>query len=151
MPEEQLPGGNATDGVVRVGDTVRKPWNQSSPAVQQLLARLRANGIDVPKPLGRDEQGRQILEFVEGTPAIDLPVLSAGELRRVGAMVRSIHDVCAELGSEFAGAWKSAVRIPAEHPDLLCHNDLGSWNLITGDRWVFIDWDAFGPSTRVRR
>lgn len=23
------------------------------------------------------------------------------------------------------------------------------WNLITGDRWVFIDWDAAAPSTRL--
>ncbi len=34
-------------------------------------------------------------------------------------------------------------------PDLLCHNDLTPWNLVIGERWVFIDWDAAGPSTRL--
>ena len=29
------------------------------------------------------------------------------------------------------------------------HNDLAPWNLIIGDRWVFIDWDGAGPSSRV--
>jgi Ser/Thr protein kinase RdoA (MazF antagonist) len=86
---------------------------------------------------------------VVGTPAIDLPSVSMTELRRIGAMIRSIHDVCAEIGPEFGEAWDLDVRIPAEQPDLLCHNDLGAWNLITGERWVFIDWDAFGPSTRL--
>lgn len=32
---------------------------------------------------------------------------------------------------------------------LSAHNDLGPWNLITGERWVFIDWDAAAPSTRL--
>ncbi len=149
MNELALLGGNATVGVVRVGDTVRKPWTKSSAVVQELLVLLSANGIDVPRPLGRDEQGRQVLEYVEGTPAIDLPALRVDELRRVGVMVRTIHDVCAEIGPRLAEAWKFDVRIPAAQADLLCHNDLGSWNLIMGDRWVFIDWDAFGPSSRL--
>jgi hypothetical protein len=46
MHEEPLSGGNATEGVMRVGDTVRKPWTPSSAVVQHLLARLAANGLD---------------------------------------------------------------------------------------------------------
>lgn len=31
----------------------------------------------------------------------------------------------------------------------MCHNDLAPWNLLVGERWVFIDWDAAAPSTRL--
>lgn len=144
--EERLDGGNASGAVVRVGDTVRKPWTTTTSRVVEFLEALRAAGLDVPAPLGRDEQGRLILEHIPGTMAIDQVPLERDVVRRVGALIRRIHDASAAL--EVPDDWP--VLLPAPAPDLICHNDLATWNLvIDGDRLVFIDWDGAGPSSRL--
>ncbi|MGH3171034.1 MAG: hypothetical protein ACRDN0_34865 [Trebonia sp.] len=68
--EIPLPGGNMNGGVVRVGDTVRRPAGPWTPAVHALLAHLHAVGFaGAPRPLGIDEHDREILTFVPGTVA----------------------------------------------------------------------------------
>lgn len=141
-----LHGGNASGAVVRVGDTVRKPWQPSTPRVVEFMDALREAGIDVPRTYGADEQGRLVLEFVPGTMAIDLAPLPLDTLTRVGALVRRIHDASARL--PVPEDWQAVV-FPAPYTELLCHHDLATWNLVVdGDRLVFIDWDAAGPSSR---
>lgn len=145
--ERPLTGGNATQGVVRVGDTVRKPWTRNSPRVIDFLTALRARGVDAPRPLPRDERGRMALEFIGGTTALGGDPLTLDELARVGRMVRRIHDASTGIPIHDPQDWD--VLIPASDADLLCHNDLAPWNLVIGERWVFIDWDGAGPSTRL--
>ncbi|MGO3210173.1 MAG: phosphotransferase [Brachybacterium sp.] len=146
---QPLEGGNATAGVVRVGDTVRKPWGPTTPAVHELMRTVAAAGIDVPAVRGRDQQGRQVLEFVPGTSALDAPPLRLDELRRVGRMIRSIHDASAGFAPSAPAPWDALLPVPEGTPDLICHGDLTPWNLILGERWVFIDWDGAAPSTRL--
>ena len=145
--EQELTGGNASESVVRIGHTVRKPWLEKSAEVQSYLGALQRAGVDVPQPLGRDEHGRSMVEYVEGVLAMDHLPLGRDDLLRVGGMVRQIHDASQSLIIRNPGDWK--MLLPAENPDLMCHNDLAPWNLILGDRWVFIDWDGAGPSTRL--
>ncbi|MCR2799437.1 phosphotransferase [Microbacterium sp. zg-Y818] len=148
MEEQALAGGNASGAeVVRVGDTVRKPWTASTPSVVRYVETLRAAGIDAPAPLGRDDQGRQVQEFIPGTLAIDAGRFSPADLHRVGSIVRGIHDASATYIAEPDAIWETA--IPAPGDELICHNDLAPWNLLIGERWVFIDWDAAAPSTRL--
>lgn len=148
MAENEIPlhGGNATTGVVRVGRTVRKPWTTATGAVVEFVSALADKGVDVPLPLGRDEQGRQIIEFVPGQLAEDAGPLSIADLTRVGRMVREFHDA-SEVFSSSDTAWDTL--IPTSEANLICHNDLAPWNLIVGDRWVFIDWDGAGLSSRL--
>ncbi|GLJ60105.1 trifolitoxin immunity domain-containing protein [Microbacterium barkeri] len=145
--EVPLTGGNATGDVVRVGDTVRKPWTPNSARIATFLSALRAQGVDAPRPLPRDDQGRMVLEYIGGTTALESDPLTLSELARVGRMVREIHDASATIPMDGTHDWD--VLIPAADADLLCHNDLAPWNLVIGERWVFIDWDGAGPSTRL--
>lgn len=147
MQEHTLSGGNVTDRVVRVGQTVRKPWAAATPSVTAFVQAVRATGVDAPEPLGQDEDGRSVQEFIHGTIAMDQGPLSLDDVRRVGSIVRAIHDASAQFTPPENAAWESA--LPAPGSDLVCHNDLAPWNLIIGERWVFIDWDAAAPSTRL--
>lgn len=145
--EHELTGGNATDGVVRIGETVRKPWSAGTPSVIEFMGAVRSAGVDVPAVLGRDDQGRQVLELIPGALAMDLEPLSVRDLARVGGIVRAIHDASEGFVPTVAAHWESAIASPGS--DLICHGDLAPWNLIIGSRWVFIDWDGSGPSTRL--
>ena len=141
-----LEGGNAAAGVVRVGETVRKPWLPTSARTIEYMEALQAKGVDLPSTHGRDERGRLVLEFVPGELAQEIVPLATETVGRVGALVRTIHD--ASEGLPVPNDWE--VLLPAEEPDLVCHNDLAPWNLIIdADRLVVIDWDGAGPSTRL--
>lgn len=97
--------------------------------------------------MGSDEHGRQVQEFIPGTLAIHADPLSQADLYRVGEMVRAIHDASATYIPPEDAVWETAIPAPAS--ELVCHNDLAPWNLLIGDRWMFIDWDASAPSARV--
>ncbi|MGB4777317.1 phosphotransferase [Microbacterium sp.] len=142
-----LAGGNASGDVARVGNSVRKALTPASSSVHAFMRAMREAGVDVPEPRGQDERGRQVIEFVPGRPAIERGPFTHAELRRVGALVRSIHDASETFLAPADAIWETA--IPAPGADLVCHNDLAPWNLIIGERWVFIDWDAAAPSTRL--
>lgn len=148
MPADEvhLSGGNASGSVVKVGGTVRKPWSEATPSTAAFVEALRARGIDAPRPLGRDEYGRQIVEYIPGVLADAGGPLAEEQLARVGGLVRAIHDAAADL--PMTGGWDEPL-VQAPAAELICHNDLAPWNLVTGERWVFIDWDAAGPSTRL--
>lgn len=149
MSDEEVPltGGHATAQVVRVGSTVRKPWTAATPAVVAFMTEMVAHGVDLPAPLGHDDHGRQVIEFVPGRLADQAGPLTLPQLTRVGCLVRAIHDASEGFSPAQPSGWD--VLLPAEDADLICHNDLAPWNLVIGHRWVFIDWDGAGPSTRL--
>jgi Ser/Thr protein kinase RdoA (MazF antagonist) len=147
--ETPLSGGNASPFVRRVGDTVRKPWTASTPSVHRLLSHLRAEVGDlVPLPMGRDGEGRQVLEFVAGTEAMYQMPLSVDECHRVGELIRRLHDASTTFARRDDDAWTTAMRTAGD--EIIGHNDLAPWNLIRGsERWAFIDWDGAGPTTPI--
>ena len=58
---------NGLTEVERVGDTMRRSTGPWTPAVHALLRHLEAVGFEgAPRVLGSDDQGREVLTFIEG-------------------------------------------------------------------------------------
>jgi hypothetical protein len=153
---ELLPAGDVTDGVVRVGGTVRRPHQPQSYAVAHYLDWLEDAGFeDSPRFLGRDGAGRDVLTFVRGECAGSVPerwAQSEELLRSVALLVRRLHEA-------------SAGFVPSRHPfpqhlfptgqlrqdqgRLVCHLDVTPQNVVVrGGRAVgLIDFDLAGPGT----
>ena len=150
--ETPLEGGNMSSGVVRVGDTVRRPAGAWTPAVHALLNHLHAVGFrGAPRALGLDEQGREVLTFVPGSvawPDHFSRLDPDDQLRRVVRLIRDFHDAVAEFTPPPDAWWQ--ILIPADGDEIIAHHDLAPWNLIIGDQqWAFIDWDVAAPGTRL--
>ena len=63
--EVPLRGGRVTPGVVRVGNTVRRPVTEASPFVARLLGHLERRGFaGAPRHLGLDAAGRDCVREV---------------------------------------------------------------------------------------
>ena len=138
--------------MVRVGDTVRRPAGPHTPAVHALLSYLHAVGFEgAPRPMGLDEQGREVLEFIPGVvpwpDRFDL-LAPAGRLQRAARLIRGFHDAVTGFAPPADARWQ--VPIPAEGDcDIIAHHDLAPWNLVAGPRWALIDWDCAAPGTRL--
>jgi hypothetical protein len=145
-PEQALPGGFVND-VVRIGGTVRRPAPKNAAFVRRLLRYLEDHQWSAaPQFLGEDEQGREMLTFIDGYVAWELEqppeVRSEDSLVRVAELVRELHDLTA--GTDLtAGA------------EAVCHNDLSPKNTVYRDLGAglrpvaFIDWDNATPGERV--
>ena len=99
---ELLTGDGVTQGIVRIGDTVRRPLRPFSLTVQAYLAHLRDAGFTgAPLPFGVDEQGREVLSFVPGdVPRNPLPPETAGDevLVALARLIRALHEASAGRG-----------------------------------------------------
>jgi hypothetical protein len=146
MQEVRLPGGYRSE-VVRSGATVRRSWPAQAEFVHALLNLLaHAGWSGSPRFLGRDEQGREILSYIDGHVPLDsgppAEVRSDACLAATARLIREFHDLTA--GSPLAGDC-----------EVVCHNDLSPDNTVYLDAGgglvpvTFIDWDIAGPGDRI--
>lgn len=153
--EEPLHGGNQAAGIVRTGDTVRRPAQPWSPAIRVLLGHLAtaAPGI-APRDLGVDDQGRDILSFEHGaTGHYPLSGAMRSEESLVGAarLLRRYHDATVDLAGRTELPWQYRDADHARH-EVICHSDVAPYNVIYRDGLpaVLIDFDHAGPGPRLR-
>ena len=150
--ETPLSGGNVT-AVVRIGDTVRRATGPWSLAVHALLRHLEAAGYDAaPRFLGIDEQGREMLSFVEGhVPEGAHPgAVTADALRDVGRMIRALHAASAGFRLPDGVNWHLR-SLGGPEPHVVCHHDLAPRNTVfrDGRAEAFIDWDMATPESPI--
>jgi Ser/Thr protein kinase RdoA (MazF antagonist) len=138
--------------VVRLGSTLRRSMGPWTPAVHALLRHLERAGFDgAPRALGHDEQGREVLSFVEGQVASG-PTLAAypdATLFALGHLIRRMHTATEGFSLPDGVQWyhPPVTDLPGMDgaPLVVCHNDLSPGNTVlaadSGGPIAFIDWD----------
>lgn len=154
MMEQEIPlsGGNVNAGVVRIGDTVRRHPGRARKAVHVLLQYLESRHFSgSPKLLGMDEQGREMLSFIDGE-AGQWPAIWASEdaLMSSARLLRSYHDHTIDLIASNE-TWVYEYPDRARH-EVICHNDFGAYNIVFKDLQAvgIIDFDLAGPGPRLK-
>lgn len=151
---ERLAGGNV-GGAVRIGPTVRRTTGPWTPAVHALLAHLaRAGLVEVPRVLGVDELGREVLSHLPGRVVdVDAETPATPLLTDAMRWLRRYHDVVD--GFVHPSPWRTIAR-PVEEGELICHHDFAPYNVAVsssadGERVVGVfDWDMAGPGSRLQ-
>jgi hypothetical protein len=156
---EPLIGDGVTQGIVRIGDTVRRPLRPFSLTVQAFLAHLRDAGFTgAPLPLGVDEQGREVLSFVPGDVARWLPPeQTAGDdvLAALARLIRALHEASAGWEPPPDAVWGGTPANPGGpvtgQTELVSHRDYVLGNVIfrAGRPAALIDFDLAKPTTRL--
>lgn len=139
-PKRTELSGGAQRHVVRVGNTVHIPVHRRSDYVADLLGHLERVGFEgAPRWLGREEDGRDVFTYVDGSVPGDPPYrLSDDQVFAAADLVRRFHDAAA--GTPLC-----------EGAETVCHGDLGPHNTVFRDRSpvAIIDWDdGVGPGSR---
>ncbi len=142
--EERLAGGNV-GGAVRVGDTVRRATGLWTPAVHAFLNHLATRIPHVPRVLGFDEMGREVLDYLPGRIVdVDAEILTLGQIASIVEWTRAFHAAVADFSHP--GPWRY---FPMPGPTMIGHNDIAPYNVcFDGDNVVGVfDWDMSGPTT----
>lgn len=164
MEEVPLAGGDVTEGVVRVGATVRRPRGPWSRSVASYLLHLEQAGFgEAPRFLGVDERGRDILEFIEGhvpsQPVVEDWAASPGVVAGVARLLRRLHTASASFVPPADAFWFGddvPVELPVDVPerppaDIVSHFDVTPQNVVFRDSEPvgLIDFDLTRPGSRL--
>lgn len=134
-------GGRVTAGVVRLGDTIRRPITTDRSHVHTLLLHLEQQQFSrVPRFLGTDERNREILSFLPGNVPQDLDHFDDEQLSAAAALLRRFHDATVGLVRDEDGV-----------TEVICHNDWGPPNAVFFDGLPMgiIDFDTIAPGLRL--
>lgn len=151
MTEQEKPlGGGSITGATRVGNSVRRETGPWTSTIHALLNHLETVGFrGSPRVLGIDDQGREILTFIDGESATypwPAMLFTADGMRAMGRLIREFHDAVAGFTPPDDAFYRIG-RCELKAGEIVCHGDLGYWNTVWDGGSVvgIIDWDFAEP------
>lgn len=152
FPETQLTGGERTN-VVRKGDVVAResgPWSTSVHALLRHLERVGFDGSPRIVGSGFDEQGREVLTYMEGEVINPAP-WTDDAIAELGILMRRFHDGTRSFQVPKDADWRPWFGRSVGTPDIIGHCDAAPWNIVSraGKPVALIDWEVAGPVDRL--
>ena len=124
-----MTGGNVSN-VYRSGDTVRREVKSDNINIRKLLKHLEKEFLLCSKVLGVDEQGREVLSFIDGVAGHD-PLkeymCTHDVLKEIASMLRLYHDAVQDFS--ISDDWERMDNTP-NNIEVVCHNDFAMYNII---------------------
>jgi len=139
---EPLRGGRTTLGVVKLGETVRRPATPNSIFVRNLLMHLERSGFaGAPRHLGVDEDSRDVFSYLPGEVPSELGRHKDHVLQAAARLIRGFT-------MRLPPWWIRTLRRAPDF-EVVCHNYLSPCNAVfrTGIPVALIDFDGLA---RVR-
>ncbi|MCU1679095.1 MAG: aminoglycoside phosphotransferase [Frankiales bacterium] len=131
---------------------MRRPTGPWTPAVHELLTYLHDNGLrGIPTLHGLDEEGREVLEYVEGRGVpIDAEIVLDSVLAEAVVWLRDFHDIVEGFRPDGPRTWRGGESELGDD-QIVCHHDPGAYNWIiqSGHFVAMIDWDMAGPGRAI--
>lgn len=136
--------------IIQNDAAVHRPAHYWTGSVHGLLRYLESVGFTyAPRVLGFDEQGREMLSFIEGESGAKgwEKILSDEGLSKYAKLLRRYHDAVAGYVPAADSEWAYGHN-QLEPGEIICHGDFGPWNIVwRGDEPVgIIDWDMARPA-----
>jgi hypothetical protein len=150
--------------VVRSTEGVHRstgPWTET---VHAFLRHLESVGFDgAPRVVGFDDQGREVLSFIEGEVLMDpawepgrpgpWPEFARSEecLVETGRLLARFHAASASFAPDETARWRQHDSPLLGEGQIVCHGDVGPYNTVYrgGMPVAFIDWDAIRPGDPI--
>ncbi|MCB5173665.1 phosphotransferase [Microvirga lenta] len=150
--EQPLSGGGRT-AVARRGNVIVRetgPWASSVHALLRHLQQVGFAGAPQVVGSGFDEQGRELLTYIEGEVRNPAP-WSDDAIFELGAMMRRLHDATASFRVPDNATWRAWFGRSVGIPDIIGHCDTAPWNIVSldGKPIGLIDWEVAGPVDRL--
>ena len=136
--EVMLKGGMTAENVVLIENTIHRTKPENFKFIHSLLLHLEESNFPYsPHFLGIDDQGREMLSFIQGNVPRDIALTYQQKVHAI-KILRQFHDILA--GTSFSGRHET-----------VCHNDFAPWNIIVKDGVVagVIDFDEVAPGKRI--